>query len=165
MAKYLLEQKNIITHDPNIEKHEETHFGWMRLVGLRHIGKKLGWHPSTKDFRLWFFYAWIHSDPHLLLPNSAPTSALAGLRWLYFQLIHPPTHQGKYFSSLIWSRPQDQSCPFLWVGPKKSFRFNVFCWVRTLPKEKKERQTRRCFYFYLIPGIENWPKVQGFGLG
>ena len=39
MAKYLLEQKNIITHDPNIEKHEETHFEWMHLVGLRHIGK------------------------------------------------------------------------------------------------------------------------------
>ena len=127
MAKYLLEQKNIITHDPNIKKHEETHFDWIHLVGLRYIriGKKLGRHPSTQDFRLWFFYAWIHSDPHLLLPNSAPTSALAGLRWLYFQLIHPPRPpQGKYFSSLIWSRPQDQSCPFLWVGPKKVLDLN-----------------------------------------
>ena len=54
MAKYLLEQKNIITHDPNIEKHEETHFEWIHLVGLRYIriGKKMGRHPSTQDFRL-----------------------------------------------------------------------------------------------------------------
>ena len=52
MAKYLLEQKHIIPHDPNIEKHEETQFEWMHLVRLRYIGKKLGRHPSTKDFRL-----------------------------------------------------------------------------------------------------------------
>ena len=101
MAKYLLEQKNIITHDPNIEKHEETHFEWMHLVGLRHIGKNWVDTLLQKIFGFDFFYAWIHSDPHLLLPNSAPTSALAGLRWLYFQLIQPPTHP----SGQVLSKP------------------------------------------------------------
>ena len=55
MAKYLLEQKDTITHDPNIEKHEETHFEWMHLVGLKHIGKKTGLTPFYKRFSALIF--------------------------------------------------------------------------------------------------------------
>ena len=35
---------------------------------------------------------------------------------------NPATHPGKYFPSLTWSRPQKQSCQFLCVCPKKSFK-------------------------------------------